>query len=86
MVGYTKYISERRLCKHIPVETDMSTTIEELCVFYVVREGSEKVTPSRFCKGICEERAWAGDRAIAIVWAVTRKHLVKRLNTLDCVH
>jgi hypothetical protein len=54
--------------------------MEEL-YFYVVRAemfviSKEQGQFSQFCTGVCEERTWVGDREIAIVGAITTKHLV----------
>jgi hypothetical protein len=57
--------------------------------FYVVRaeilQAKDKGSGVEFCKKFYEEWISAGSRGIAIVGAVTRKYLVNRLRTLDCV-
>jgi hypothetical protein len=77
MGRYTRAISGQQFGKHIPVATDLNTTIEELC--FLCGLCQDVVSTEQGVSSVEESvnrGLEPGGRGIAIVGAATRKHLV----------
>jgi hypothetical protein len=89
---YTRAVSGQRLGKHIPIARHQILNNEKLycnngrCVFSTwsvarcYKQGT-RLELSQFCTGVCEERTWREAEESPLLKSVTRKRLVKTLQT-----